>query len=55
LYPASAISFFALSKSRLPVSASVPALFAIGLPQVKKEGQRFQFAESPAKTLINST
>src|SRR5580693_4562407 len=54
LYPASAIRLFALSKSRLPVSASEPTLLAIGVPQVKNEGQRFQFVGSPAKALINS-
>src|SRR6266852_7363339 len=54
LYPASAISFLALSKSRLPVSASDPALFAIGVPQVKNDGQRFQLVGSPARALINS-
>src|SRR5262249_40502623 len=47
LYPPWAISFFAASKSRLPVSTSEPALFAIGVPQVKTDGQISQFSGSP--------
>jgi hypothetical protein len=55
LYSASAISFFALSKSRWPVGASDPALFAIGVPQVKKDGHSFQFCGSPAYATMKST
>ena len=36
------------SKSRLPVSASEPAVFAIGVPQVKNDGQGLPFLASPA-------
>ena len=53
LYPASAIRLFALSKSRLLVSASEPTLPAIGVPQVKNDGQMFQFVGSPANALMN--
>jgi hypothetical protein len=35
-------------------SASKPAVFAIGVPQVKKDGQRFQFLGSPAKAFMKS-
>ena len=55
LVAASAINFLVLSKSRLPVSAPEPALLAIGVPQVKNDGQTFQFFGSPAKALLNST
>jgi hypothetical protein len=44
----------ALPKTRLPVSASEPALFAIGAPQVKKEGQTRQFFGSPATAVMKS-
>jgi hypothetical protein len=43
-----------LAKTRLPVSASEPALFAIGAPQVKKEGQTRQFFGSPATAVMKS-
>src|SRR5215831_12662859 len=45
---------FGFVEIALPVNAPEPASLAIGVPQVKKDGQRLQFFESPASELINS-
>jgi hypothetical protein len=43
-----------LVETSLPVRAAAPASLAIGVQQVKKDGQSFQFCGSPAKAVMKS-